>query len=411
MALTDVAIRQAKPGPKPVKLTDDRGLYLEVRPTGAKLWRYRYRMPATDGVRRENVFAIGEYPELTLAAAREARDAARKLVKQGTHPAHHRHAKRAERIQEGANTFEAIGREWLAKRWNNWSPSNREYIKRTLEREVFPPIGRLPITAVTPGHLLAIMQRVEGQGAPTVAVLIRQWCYRIFNHAIATLRAGTNPAAGEIREAIHVPKPKNHPPLSRKEIPQLLAALNGYGGERATVIAMRLVLLTFVRSGELRGAKWDEFDLDDATWRIPAERMKMRTAHIVPLALQSVALLRELYTLTGWSKFLFPNSRNPTGYMADTTLNAALVRLGYKGRFSPHGFRATASTILNEMGYRPDLIERQLAHKERNQVRAIYNRAEYLDERRQMMQGWADAIDAMTSTDQRVIPGRFGKAA
>jgi integrase len=412
MALADVTVRQAKKATKPYKITDARGLYIEIRPTGKKLWRYRYRMPdPKTGKRRENVYAIGEYPEISLDAAREKRNQARRLVKQGIHPAHDRHAKRAEQITEGANTFEAIGREWLQKKWKSWAESNREYIKRTLEREVFPYIGRLPIKSVTPAHILTILQRVEAGGAPTVAVLIRQWCFRIFGHAIATLRAGTNPAAGDIREAIHVPKPQSHPPLEKKELPKLLEALAGYGGDRVTVIAMRLVMLTFVRSQELRGAKWEEFDLDAAEWRIPAERMKMRTLHIVPLSEQAVALLRELNERTGWSPHLFPNTRTPGTYMAATTLNAALVRLGYKHKFSPHGFRTTASTMLNEMGYRPDLIERQLAHVERNRVRATYNRAEYLAERRQMMQGWADEIDAMASSDRKVVSGRFRKTA
>jgi integrase len=424
MPLTDTRIRNTKPGRSPIKLADGKGLYLEVRPTGAKLWRYRYRI-----ANKENVFAAGEYAQppggetkeatearirggrLTLEEARAKRHEWRGLVKQGIHPAHHRQALLADTIAASANTFQTIAEEWLAKKSKDWTPKNRARMERVLKREVFPNIGRLPIRQVTPAHLLHVMQRVDADGAPTVAILIRQWCYRIFNHAIATLRADTNPAAGDIREAITRPKTKNHPALTPADIKPLVTAIVGYGGEPATKIALKLLMLTFVRSVELRGAEWSEFDLDEGEWRIPASRMKMRRGHVVPLAVQTVTLLKELSALTGRHKLLFPNSRTPGTYMASTTLNAALVRLGYEGRFSPHGFRSTASTILNEMGYRPDWIERQLAHKGRDTVREIYNRAEYLAERRGMMQQWADYIDASASDRGKVLPGRFGLAA
>jgi len=424
MPLTDVVIRKAKTGPAPVKLSDSHGLYLEIRPTGAKLWRYRYRING-----KENVFAAGEYctaanaetteqaeqrrkgGRLTLAEARVKRLEWRGLVKQGIHPAHDRQARKTERIAEGENTFEAVAKDWIAKKSSAWTDRNRRRIESVLKEEVYKSIGKLPIRSVSAAHILQIMQRVEGRGAPTMAILIRQWCYRIFNHAIATLRADKNPAAGDIRDAVKPPPVRNHPALTRDDFPVLAERLSGYKGERATVIAMRLLMLTFVRSAELRGAEWREIDLERAEWRIPKERMKMRANHIVPLATQVIALLRELHTLTGRSRFLFPNSRDPNGYMASTTLNAALVRLGYEGKFSPHGFRATASTMLNEMGFRSDWIERQLAHKSREGVRAVYNRAEYLAERTQMMQQWADTVEAMCASDRRVIAGRFGKAA
>jgi integrase len=407
MALTDTRIRNTKPGDKPIKLTDAKGLYLEVRPTGAKLWRYRYRIQG-----KENVFAAGEYAQapageskqqaderiragrLTLEEARVKRLEWRGLVRQGIHPAHHRHAQVAETIATSANTFQAIAEEWLTKKGKDWTPRNRNRIERTLKREVFKTIGNIPIRSVTPAHILQIMLSVEAAGAPTVAVLIRQWCYRIFNHAIATLRADTNPAAGDIREAIKPPKTRSHPALAHSDIKPLVTAIAGYGGEPATKIALGLLLLTFVRSAELRGAEWKEFDLEHGEWRIPAGRMKMRASHIVPLSTQAIGLLKALEKLTGRQKYLFPNSRTPQSFMAATTLNAALVRLGYEGKFSPHGFRATASTILNEMGYQPDWIERQLAHNEPNKVRSAYNRAEYLPERRTMMQQWADTVDS-----------------
>jgi integrase len=404
-ALSDVAIRQTKSKRKPIKLLDGRGLYLEVCPTGSKLWRYRYRNPASDehGKRKETMLSLGEYPEVSLSQARADRDAARKLIKQGIHPARVRKAEKHARAAESANTFEAVAREWLTKKGKNWKPRNRDRIERALEREAFPTIGKLPIRSVTPAHLLAVMQKVEAKGSPTIAVLVRQWAFRIFNHAIANLKADSNPAAGEIRDAIQPPAPKSHPPLQRTDIPALDAALAGYAGERTTVIALRLLMLTFVRSVELRGAEWSEFDLDRAEWRVPRERMKMGESHIVPLSRQAVAFLRELYKLTGRQRFLFPNARRPGSYMASTTLNAALVRLGYKHRFSPHGFRSTASTMLNELGVRADWIERQLAHKSQG-VRAIYNQAQYLAERRTMMQQWADLLAEYAKGDGKVLP-------
>lgn len=431
MPLTDIAIRNEKRRSKPVKVTDGKGLYLEVRPTGAKLWRYRYRLPDPkhDNKLREYLFAAGEYcqpprgetPEqtrsrieggrLTLEEARAKRAEWRGLVKQGIHPVHQKRLRVAENLAAGANTFEIVAEQWIEKKGAKWTEKNRSRIQRTLEREVYPTIGSLPIKSVSAAHILTIMQRVESDGAPTMAVLIRQWCYRIFNHAIANLLVGTNPAAGEIRDAVQPPKARNHPELTPKDIPVLVKRLDGYKGERMTVIALRLLMLTFVRSAELRGAEWSEFDLDAKQWRIPAARMKMRSPHIVPLSDQAGALLRELQELTGKRALLFPNSRTPGRCMGSTTLNAALVRLGYKGKFSPHGFRATASTMLNELGFRPDWIERQLAHKPRDSVRAIYNRAEHLAERAQMMQQWADVLDGLAKPGKKVIAGRFTKAA
>jgi integrase len=256
----------------------------------------------------------------------------------------------------------------------------------------------LPIRNVTAAHLLAIVQRVESRGAETFAVMLRQWTSAIFRYAVSTLRADTDPAAA-LKYAIHRPKTKHAKRLSRGEIATFVKALDSDAGYRTTVIALRLMLLTFVRTKELRTAPWKEIDLDRAEWRIAAERMKMREAHTVPLSRQAVALLRELYTFTGGRPFLFPNYRNPGTCMTATTLNRALERMGFNGKdsmgFSAHGFRATASTILNEIGFRPEVIERQLAHAERNKVRASYNQAEYLEERRAMMQQWADITEDM----------------
>lgn len=406
MALTDTKIRNAKPALKPVKLTDGGGLYLEVRPGGAKLWRYRYRI-----VGKENVFAIGQYfndkraGHVSLEDARRSRDEARVLVKQGIHPAHKRKVRRLAQIAERGNTFEAVAREWIAKKKPSWTAYYLRQVERFLEADVIPHIGNLPIRDVTPVHLLEILHRVEGRGAETVAIMLRQWCSAIFRYAVATLRADSDPA-GALKGAIHRPKVQHHKPLSRDQIAEFIKALDRYGGYRTTVIALRLLLLTFVRTVELRAAHWSEIGFERAEWRIPPERMKMRDPHVVPLSRQALKLLRELHTHTGGREFLFPNYRNPKTCMTTTTLNRALERMGFNGKgtigFSAHGVRATASTILNEIGYRPDVIERQLAHAERNKVRATYNQAEYLEERRAMMQQWADIIDDIAGGESKV---------
>jgi integrase len=402
MPLTDAKVRNTKPDKKPFKISDAGGLYLLVKPNGAKLWRWKYRIAG-----KENHFAIGEYSRVSLGEAREARDAARKLVKQGIHPAHNRQAQRLAQVAENANTFEAVAREWISKKKPGWTAYYLRQVERFLEADVFPYAGNLPIRNVRAAHLLEIVRRVQGRGAETVALLVRQWCSAIFRYAVATLRADGDPAVA-LKGAITRPKTEHRKPLSREQIGAFTKALDSYGGYRTTVIALRLALLTFVRTVELRAAEWTEINLDRAEWRIPAERMKMREAHIVPLSRQALELLRELHTFTGGQRWLFPNYRRPKTCMTATTLNRALERMGFNGKdtigFSAHGFRATASTILNEAGYRPDVIERQLAHKERNKVRASYNQAEYLEERRAMMQQWADLVDDMVKEESKVMP-------
>lgn len=405
-ALTDTHCRNAKPTDKAFRLADGNGLILEVRPNGSKLWRYRYEMRNEQGDMKESMFALGSYPAVSLVEARKARDAARELVKRAIRPSSNRQADKARQIAANQDTFKAIAREWIEQtKAKGRTPYYIKQIESGFERDVFPSIGSLPIRTVTAAHLLEIVKRVEGRGAEVTAMNIRQWCGGVFRFAVATLRADSDPAAA-IKGAVSRPKVQHHKPLSRNEIPEFLRELKSFGGYRTTVIALRLLLLTFVRPVELRGAEWGEIDLDGAEWRIPAERMKMREPHIVPLAPQAVELLRELKKITGGQRWLFPNYRRPDSYMTGTTMNRALERMGYGGRFSSHGFRATASTILNEMGYKPDVIERQLAHKERNQVRASYNRAQYLPERRQMLMDWADMVDAW-ETGSNVIPGKF----
>lgn len=399
--LTDAKLRTTKPGDKPYKLADSGGLFLLIKPSGSRLWRWKYRIAG-----KENLFAIGEYPSVSLAEARRQRDEARDLVRRGIHPSHDRQLTRLAQQTKSANTFEAVAREWIDKKREIWSPYYLKQVERAMRADVYPHVGVLPIHSVTAAHILEIVRRVEGRGAVTVALLVRQWCSAIFRYAVSTLRAESDPAAA-LRGAVSRAKVKHSKPLTRREIGLFLAELEKFGGYRTTCIALRLALLTFVRTIELRAAEWPEIDFDRAEWRIPASRMKMGDPHIVPLSRQSLALFRELNHLTGNQRWLFPNYRRPETCMTATTLNRALERIGFNGRegigFSAHGFRATASTILNESGYRSDLIERQLAHQERNAVRASYNQAEYLSDRREMMQFWADLVDQLADSNSAAV--------
>jgi integrase len=390
--LTDTRIRTAKRARTPYKLTDNGGLYLEVRPSGSKLWRYRYRI-----ARKENVFALGVYPAISLADARGERDKAKKLVKQGIHAAHDRQLETIRRQHEGANTFEAIAHEWIEQNAAHWTSRTKRQRERLLEREVFPHIGSLPIRQVTPAHILAILKRLEKE-APSFAILAQQAIGATFRLAVSTLRAEADPVA-PLRGAIKTPPTQHKMPLEVREIPGFFKALEDYTGSFITKVALRLVWLTLVRTNEALRAKWSEFDLDRAEWKIPGERMKKRTiaAHVIPLPTQAVTLLRRLYAVTGESEYLFPNRSSNRKPAAVTLLNKAVSSMGYAGKFSPHAIRTTGSTMLNEMGFNGDWIERQLAHSDRNETRASYNGAKYLEQRRGMMQQWADYLDALAS--------------
>lgn len=405
MLITNAKAHNAKPAPKPYKLHDSGGLFLLVRPSGSKLWRYKYRIDS-----KENLFAIGEFyadkrtGHISVEAARRARDEARALVRKGIHPSHARQGQLRERIDENSNTFKSIALEWMERKKSNWTDNYASQIRKVFATDVFPYIGSLPITSVKAAHLLEIMQRVDARGATTYAHLIRQWSSAIFRFAVATLRAEYDPAS-PLQGAIVRKRTKHSTALSKQELRAVLERLRSYRGDPGTTFGIRLMVLTFVRTIELRGAEWAEIDFDAAEWRIPGPRMKMREEHIVPLSRQALALLHELERETGDRKYLFPNRRRANAYITATTINRALERMGFLGEgtigFSGHGFRSTASTMLNEAGFRPDVIERQLAHEERNQVRASYNRAMYLPERRAMMQKWADMIDEIMGQEDR----------
>lgn len=402
--LTDTQIRNTKPGAKPIKLTDGAGLYLECTTAGGKHWRFRFRL---DG--KESVYAIGEYPRIGLAEARRLRDDAKALVKEGNNPTLVRKQKKLIKQHENATTFKAIADEWFAEVSvkKSWSDGYTKSVQAVLNNDVYPHIGALPIKQINTPMVHEVVKRIEARKALTRAILARQIIGAIFKRAILTNRAEFNvsePLKGEIGR--RVVEHRKH--LERADIGNFLRKLEDYTGHRQTVIALNLLLMTAVRPGELCNAAWNEFNLVAAEWRIPAARMKMKRPHMVPLPRQAVELLKELKELTGHEKHLFPSQGNKSGTIPTATLRNAIVKMGYYGKFSPHGARGTFSTILNEKGYRPDVIERQLAHEEGNRVRAAYHHAEYLPERIAMMQDWADMLDAF-KLGAKVI--QIGKAA
>ncbi len=397
--LTTTAIRSASPREKAYKLFNGGGLYIEVTPTGGKLWRLKFRH---DG--RENRLALGAHPDTTLKLAREKRDEARRLLAAGIDPASRRQAEKL----ATANTFEAVAREWLALQEKKLAPATYAKAVWTLEALVFPYIGSRPIARLGPSDVLKVLKRIEGRGTHETAHRTRQRCAQVFRYAVQTERAERDPTA-DLRGALAPVVCEHFATITEPvKIGELLRAIDGYTGHIVTAYALKLAPLLFVRPGELRHAEWTEFDLDghEPQWRIPAEKMKMRAQHLVPLSSQAVALLRELQPVTGRGRYVFPSLRGGARPMSENTVNAALRRLGYSTEeMTGHGFRSLASTCLNEQGYHPDLIELQLAHAERNQVRSAYNKAQRLPERRRMMQSWADTLDGLRA-GANVVPIR-----
>ncbi|MGY1458802.1 tyrosine-type recombinase/integrase [Luteimonas sp. A534] len=386
MPLTDAKVRNAKPLKRRYKLADGHGLYLLVQPTGSRLWRYKYRLNG-----QEQLFAIGRYPEVSLLEARSARAAAYQLVSGGVHPTQHRRAGKLLASHEAATTFKAVSEEWIAAN-KNWKPYYRGQVATVLKNDVFPAIGDLPIKDVTAAHLLSVVTKVMERPAPSIAALIQMWSSQIFRYAIRTRGLKADPASA-LRGVVVRPPTKHKKALKKAELTEFLSKLDRSAGEPHVRIALELLMHTFVRPVELRCASWSEFDLAHRQWHIPGARMKKGHEHIVPLSEQVVALLEELRQIHSGAGLLFRNQRDPKRPMSATTLNRRIERMGYAGKFSAHGFRATASTHLNESGWRADLIERQLAHQERNASRRPYNHAEYLKERTDMMQSWSNFID------------------
>ena len=380
-------VKAAKPREKPYKLFDERGLFLLVTPAGGRWWRFKYRLEG-----REKLLSLGVYPDVSLKQARERRDEIRRQVADDIDPS----AKRQAEKEAAVETFEAVAREWFEKFSKNWVPGHADKIIRRMELYLFPWIGGLSIKKIEAPEILACLRRVENNGNLETAHRALQNCSRVFRYAIATGRASRDPS-GDLRGALPPAEEKHLASFTDpKEFGQLLRAIDSYQGSVVVRCALRLAPLVFVRPGELRAAEWSEVNFEQKEWRIRAERMKMRQQHIVPLSDQAIAILREVQPITGEHIYVFPSGRTNKRPLSDNALLAALRRMGFEqGSVTVHGFRSTASTMLNEQGWNRDAIERQLSHGERDAVRAAYNYAEHLPERRKMMQAWADCIDSL----------------
>lgn len=388
MRLNDKIIRNTKPGPKPRKLSDGDGLYLLVQPNGARWWRMKYFF---GGI--EKMLSVGVYPEVSIQRARKRREEIREQVANGIDPSGERRAEKRAR----ANTFEAVAREWWGKRKRNWSKKYANAVIKRFEQDVFPLIGKKPVKSLAAADFLDCLDRMQKRGVLETAHKVKTKCGEVMRYAVATRRADRDPLI-DLKDALPPVKHKHYASIIYpSEVGALLRAIDGYRGKsRVVPSALRLLPLVFVRSSELRYARWEEFDLDAAEWRIRAERMKIENPHIVPLSKQAVLILRELHHYTGPDGYVFSGVRSAARPISENTINAALRRMGYTTEeMTGHGFRTMASTLLNEQGWHPDAIERQLAHKEEDTVRAIYNHADYLRERRKMMQAWADYLDSL----------------
>ncbi len=396
--LTDPRIRNAQPKERPYKLSDGAGLYCLVKPNGGKYWRLKYRFGG-----KEKVLALGVYPDVKLKKARAKRKAARELLDAKKDPGLAKKEEARREVMLANTTFEGVAREWHSKQEKRWTPKHAAKVMTSLENNIFPYLGTRPIADITPAELLDVLRVIEHRGALDLAASVLQRCGSVFRYAIASCRLTKNPAA-DLKGALAPPVRRHFSSLNKEDLPDFLKKLDQYDGYKTTQLAMRLLMLTFVRTGELRGARWDEIDIENKLWRIPAKRMKMGVEHLVPLSDQAVGVLEELKPITGRCELLFPGRSSISKPISENTVLYGLYRMGYHGQATGHGFRSTASTILNEMGFPSDAIERQLAHGEKDKVRAAYNRALYLDKRTDMMQEWADYLDSMKSNPGRVVP-------
>ena len=386
MPLNDRQIKHSKPKDKPYKLTDGNGLYLHITPAGGKLWKLDY---AIDGKRK--TLSIGKYPHLSLVEAREAAENARKMKAQGIDPSLAKQQAKAERQAALLNTFEHIARDWHQNNINRWKPNHAQRIMRYLEQDVFPHIGSSPIQELRVAHIKKVLDAITARGVAETAEKIRQWINKIFNYALMLERVDGNPASALV--GYIQPQTTEHmPALPREELTEFYRRLLQVDAEPQNRLCLMLLVLCFARNTEIRGGEWKEINWQAKTWTIPASRMKRPREHLIPLSDWAMELLQELHQLTGKGRFMFPNRNTISGYISENTLGNILNRIGYKGIATPHGFRSLASSILNEQGFNPDAIERQLAHVEENKIRAAYNRAEYLAERTEMMQWYSDYL-------------------
>ena len=386
MKLSDTKLRTLT---EPGRYFDGRGLYLEVTPAGGRYWRMKYRHGG-----KEKRLAFGVYPEVSLKQARELCEASRKVKERGEDPGEVKKAAKSQAVQEARTTFEAVARDWLEHMAGKWTTETRERITAAFEADVFAKIGARPMAQMKPREVSEVVKSIEARGASDTAGRIFQRIRAVFAHAAVHELIPSNPMLDLKASALLKPRQVRHrAALEDKELPAYLSKLDAYEGDPTTRQALRLLILTAVRPGELRGARWAEVDTEAAEWRIPAERMKMRAAHVVPLSTQALEVLAQMRALSGTDELVFPSPYYPGKPLSENTLNSALARMGYKGIATAHGMRALFSTVANECGHDPDVIERQLAHKERNEVRAAYHRATYMEARATLLQWWADYLD------------------
>jgi integrase len=383
--LAAVSVKQAKPKDKPYKLSDGGGMYLLINPNGSRYWRWKYRIST-----KEKVLALGVYPNVSIAEAREQVLKARKLLNNGIDP---NISKKQERTEILHNSFKPIAEEWHKKEAGRWSKGHAEQVWQTIDVDALPHLGNIPIKDIRTIDVLHVIKKIEGRGALDVASRVKQRISSIFRYAIQMGYAEFNPVDA-LKDVIQTRKVQHRKSLPLSEIPSFLNALDDYPGYDLTRLSLQFIVYTFVRPGELRFAEWKEFDLTKGIWRIPAEKMKMKEEHIVPLSKQAIDLLKQVHSLSGQYDFVFPGSHDYRKPMSENTLTYA-IRKRLKFDATAHGFRTTASTILNESGFRVDVIERQLAHGERNKVRAAYNRSQYIAERTEMMQWYSDYLDSV----------------
>ena len=388
MKLNARQVDAAKPKEKAYKLADGAGLYLEVVPSGSRYWRMKYRFNG-----KEKRMAFGVYPAVSLAQARALRDDAKKKLAEGIDPSLAKKEEKLVRDVQLNNTFQAVALEWHGTKVSRWSEGYASDIIEAFNKDIFPYIGQQPVNEIKPLVLLNVLRRIESRGATEKAKKVRQRCSEVFRYAIVTGRAEYNPAA-DLTSAMSGHESKHYPFLTVEELPDFFKALAGYTGSPLVVLAARLLILTGVRTGELRGAFWSEFDLEKAVWEIPAERMKMKRPHLVPLSTQALEIVQQLKVMSGQYPLVFPGRNDPRKTMSEASINQVFKRIGYTGRVTGHGFRHTMSTILHEEGFNTAWIETQLAHVDKNAIRGTYNHALYLEGRREMMQWYADYINA-----------------
>lgn len=416
MKLSNLQCRNAKPKERPYKLPDGEGMHLEVKPNGSKVWRYRFELNG-----KESVYTLGEFCDkapigeseedrqsriaggtLTLAEAREERAKARSLVRQGISPVAYRQTQRIARQADNQATFESIAHQWAAMQ--RWADSSRAHNMGTLKRAVFPKIGSMPITQVSSPLILQLLREIADQRGPKAALVARQLTHSVFEYATELFLVNSNPVL-RWKSALPAPAVQHKRALSPLEIGELLRDFRGYRGRPETMTAFQLIWWTLCRPGEAVAAQWKDFDLEKGVWTIPAEQMKMRRVHVVHLPRQAVAAMKNIHRLSGRSVYCFPKHGDAKDHMKRNTLNFLTHELSWQDRFSPHAIRVTGSTLLNEMGYHPDWIERQLAHQDRSVVRRTYNHAQHEEGRAEMMQHWADLLDAWEAGDAgKVVP-------